>query len=95
MQTATVTAGFQLLPDGKDMNTDGMIPEVIEVVRDSGLKYEIGPMETVVEGNLHEVFELLEKAQRVGINTGAAECITNIKVHYKPNGVAIEDKAMN
>ncbi|SEN36993.1 Uncharacterized conserved protein YqgV, UPF0045/DUF77 family [Mesobacillus persicus] len=94
MHNATVTAGFQVLPDGKDMNTDGMIPEVIEVVKDSGLKYEIGPMETVVEGNLHEVFELIEKAQRVGINTGADECITNIKIHYKPNGVAIEDKVV-
>ncbi|WP_332698336.1 thiamine-binding protein [Halalkalibacter lacteus] len=93
METATVTAGFQILPDGRDMNTDGMIPEVLEVVKDSGLKYHIGPMETVIEGNLHEVFELIQTAQQVGINTGASECITNIKVHYKPNGgVTIGDK---
>jgi uncharacterized protein YqgV (UPF0045/DUF77 family) len=46
---ATVTAGFQLLPDGKDMNTNGIIPEVIELVKNSGLKYNIGPMETVKE----------------------------------------------
>ncbi|MFC0472593.1 MTH1187 family thiamine-binding protein [Halalkalibacter kiskunsagensis] len=89
---ATVTAGFQVLPDGKDVNTDGMIPEIIEVVKDSGLKYDVGPMETVVEGNLHQVFELIQKAQQVGINTGASECITNIKIHYKPNGVTIGDK---
>ncbi|WP_227935926.1 thiamine-binding protein [Alkalihalobacillus deserti] len=89
---ATVTAGFQVLPDGKDMNTDGMIPEIVEVVKESGLNYNIGPMETVVEGNLHQVFELIQKAQQVGINTGATECITTIKVHYKPNGVTIEDK---
>ncbi|WP_100405206.1 thiamine-binding protein [Bacillus solitudinis] len=92
MTTPTVTAGFQVLPDGKDMNTDGMIPEIIEVVKDSGLKYEIGPMETVIEGNLHEVFNVMQKAQEVSINTGASECITNIKVHYKPNGVTIGDK---
>ncbi|MFC0558474.1 thiamine-binding protein [Halalkalibacter alkalisediminis] len=89
---ATVTAGFQILPDGKDMHTDGMIPEIIKVIKESGLNYHVGPMETVVEGNLHQVFELIQKAQQVGINTGASECMANIKVHYKPNGVTIADK---
>ncbi|MEB1808566.1 MAG: thiamine-binding protein [Bacillaceae bacterium] len=91
---ATATVGFQILPDGKDMNTNGMIAEAIEVVKNSGLKYELGPMETVVEGELHEVFELIQKTQQVSMNTGASECITNIKVHYKPQGVKITDKLM-
>ncbi|ARK30166.1 thiamine-binding protein [Halalkalibacter krulwichiae] len=92
--TATVAAGFQVLPDGRDVNTDGMISEIIEVVKDSGLTYAVGPMETVVEGNLHEVFDVIQKAQQVGINTGATECITNIKIHYKPDGVSIGDKLL-
>ncbi|GAE25600.1 hypothetical protein JCM9140_1604 [Halalkalibacter wakoensis JCM 9140] len=89
---ATVTAGFQILPDGKDMHTDGMIPEVLNVVKESGLEFYIGPMETVVEGDLNEVFELIKKAQHVGIEAGAGECMTNIKIHYKPSGIAIEEK---
>lgn len=90
----TATAGFQILPDGKDMHTDGMIPEVIKVVKESGLNYQIGPMETVVEGNLHQVFEVIQTALQVGINTGAQECMTNIKVHYKPNGVSLVDRTL-
>ena len=42
---ATVTAGFQVLPNGKDMDTDGVIPKIIEVVKESGLNYHVGPME--------------------------------------------------
>ncbi|MCL7749501.1 thiamine-binding protein [Halalkalibacter alkaliphilus] len=86
---ATVTAGFQILPNGKDMHTGGIIPEVLNLVKESGLEFHIGPMETVIEGELEEVFEVIKEAQFIG---GAPECITNIKVHYKPSGVAIEDK---
>ncbi|MBP3950080.1 thiamine-binding protein [Bacillus suaedae] len=89
---ATVTAGIQVLPNGKDMNTDGMIPEIVDLVKESGLKYHIGPMETVVEGRLPEVFELIEHAQQVSIQTGATEVMSNIKIHYRPDGVEINDK---
>ncbi|KIL49286.1 thiamine-binding protein [Jeotgalibacillus soli] len=89
---ATVTAGFQVLPNGKDVNTHGVIPQVIEVVKESGLKYHVGPMETVIEGQLHEVFALIKLAQQVGIDAGANEVITTIKIHYKPEGVSIEEK---
>ncbi|GAE36945.1 thiamine-binding protein [Halalkalibacter akibai] len=90
--STTVTAGFQILPNGRDMNTDGMISEIIKVVEESGLNFKVGPMETVVEGNLHDVFTLIQKAQQVGINSGATECMTNIKVHYKPSGISIVEK---
>lgn len=89
---ATVTAGFQVLPNGKDVNTDGVIPKIIEVVKDSGLKYDVGPMETVIEGTMDEVFSLIKQAQQVGIDEGASEVLTNIKIHYKPNGVSIKEK---
>ncbi|MDT8862169.1 thiamine-binding protein [Alkalihalobacillus sp. MEB130] len=89
---STVTAGFQILPNGKDMHTDGVIPEVLNLVKESGLEFYIGPMETVIEGDLNEVLEIIKKAQHVGTEAGASECITNIKLHYKPSGIEIEDK---
>ncbi|RBW69978.1 thiamine-binding protein [Bacillus taeanensis] len=89
---AAVTAGFQVMPNGKDVNTDGVIPEMIKVVKESGLNYEIGPMETVVEGDFDEVIRVIKSAQQVGINMGADEVMTTIKVHYKPDGVSIKNK---
>ncbi|WLR53302.1 thiamine-binding protein [Bacillus tianshenii] len=87
-----MTAGIQVLPNGKDMDTDGLIPKVVEVVKNSGLKYEVGPMETVVEGNVKEILNLVEEAQQVGVDSGAKEVITNVKLHYKPEGVTINNK---
>lgn len=90
---ATVTAGFQVMPNGKDVNTDGVIPEMIKVVKNSGLEYDIGPMETVVEGDFDEVLRVIKSAQQVGINMGADEVMTTIKMHYKPDGgVSIKNK---
>ncbi|TXC91362.1 thiamine-binding protein [Metabacillus litoralis] len=89
---ATVTAGFQVLPNGKDMNTDGVIPQMVDVIKASGLKYEVGPMETVVEGNFDDIMLLIKTTQQVGIEMGATEVLTNIKLHYKPDGISIANK---
>ncbi|MBM7605599.1 uncharacterized protein YqgV (UPF0045/DUF77 family) [Metabacillus crassostreae] len=89
---ATVTAGFQVLPNGKDMNTDGVIPQMVDVIKASGLKYHVGPMETVVEGNFDDIMLLIKTTQQVGIEMGATEVLTNIKLHYKPDGVSINNK---
>lgn len=89
---ATVTAGFQVLPNGKDMNTDGVIPQMVDVIKASGLKYEVGPMETVVEGNFDDIMLLIKTTQQVGIEMGATEVLTNIKLHYKPDGISIDNK---
>ncbi|UTR12308.1 MULTISPECIES: thiamine-binding protein [Evansella] len=93
---ATVMAGLQVLPNGKDMDTDGILPHVVKVIKDSGLKYEVGPMETVVEGSMEDVMELVTKLQGETANQdGIEEVITNIKLHYRPDGVSMEDKKTN
>lgn len=89
---STVTAGIQVLPNGKDMETEGAITKIVELIKKSGMNYQVGPMETVVEGQLDDVFHIVKQAQVVGINMGADEVITNIKIHYKPSGIAVEDK---
>ncbi|MDV2686366.1 MTH1187 family thiamine-binding protein [Alkalihalophilus lindianensis] len=89
---ATVTAGFQVLPNGKDMKTDGVIPKIVEVVQNSGLTYHVGPMETVIEGDIDDVLSVIKTAQQVGIDEGAQEVLTNIKLHYREDGVSIKEK---
>jgi uncharacterized protein YqgV (UPF0045/DUF77 family) len=92
---ATVTAGIQVLPNGQDVDTYGVIPGIIGSVKESGLKYKVGPMETVVEGEIDEILFLIKNLQQDSIKLGASEVMTNIKLHYKPNGVTIDDKLTN
>ncbi|WP_223700908.1 thiamine-binding protein [Sutcliffiella deserti] len=92
---AANTVGIQILPNGKDVDTDGIIPSIVKVFKDSGLPCHVGPMETVVEGTLDEIFSLIKQAQQVGIDAGATEVLSNIKIHYKPDGLKLEDKLTN
>ncbi|MFC4321383.1 thiamine-binding protein [Litchfieldia salsa] len=92
MGMGKITAGLQVLPNGEGMDTDGVIPVIVEAIKESGLKYDIGPMETVIEGSYEEVMLLIKKTQAIGIEMGASEVITNLKLHYKPDGITIKNK---
>ncbi|MFA9556341.1 MTH1187 family thiamine-binding protein [Evansella sp. AB-rgal1] len=89
---ATVMAGIQVLPNGKDMDTNGVLPKLIEVVDESGLDYKVGPMETVVEGSMDEVMELVIKLQGEAMTEQTEEVLTNIKLHYRPDGIKMDQK---
>lgn len=87
-----VNVGFQVLPKVADGNTYEVVDKAIEVVQQSGVKYEVGPMETVMEGELDRLMGIVKQAQEACITAGASEVMTFIKVHYRPEGVTIDEK---
>ncbi|MCL5289659.1 MAG: thiamine-binding protein [Bacillota bacterium] len=87
-----VNVGFQVLPKVADGNTYEVVDKAIEVVQQSGVKYEVGPMETVMEGELDRLMGIVKQAQEACIAAGASEVMTFIKVHYRPEGVTIDEK---
>ncbi|NGP44658.1 thiamine-binding protein [Bacillaceae bacterium SIJ1] len=90
---ATMTVGLQILPNGKDAHTHGGIDHILDVVKGSGLSYVIGPMETVIEGELHEVMSVVQKAQQVCVDApDVEEFSATIKTHYCASGISIEEK---
>jgi uncharacterized protein YqgV (UPF0045/DUF77 family) len=86
------TVGFQVLPNGKDVDTHGILEAVVNVVKEADVKYDIGPMETVMEGRLPDLLEIVSRAQQVAIDEGASEAITNVKIHYRPSGITLDEK---
>ncbi|TSB47192.1 thiamine-binding protein [Alkalicoccobacillus porphyridii] len=91
---STVTAGIQILPNGKDDHTDGILTEIVRVIQESGLTYEVGAMETVVEGELDTVFAVIKKVNDKSIDLGANEVHSHIKMHYRPSGISINEKKL-
>lgn len=87
-----VNVGFQVLPKSKEKNSYELVDKAIEVVAASGVKYEVDPMETVMEGEYDRLMEIVKKAQEAVITAGADEAMTFIKVHYRPEGVTIHEK---
>jgi len=64
-----------------------IVDAVIAVVKKSGVTYEVGPMETTMEGDLDTLLAIVREAQDVVIKNGAASVFTNVKIAYNPKGV--------
>jgi len=89
----SVNVGFQVIPKSEGQNTYDIVDKAIQVVQESGVKYEVGPMETVMEGELDELIEIVKRAQDACIEAGASEVMTYVKIHYRPHkGVTINEK---
>lgn len=93
MMENTINAAIQIVPKSKERHIYDIIDEAIAVIQNSGLKYMVTPMETVIEGRYIEVFEVMQKAQEVALSAGADELLVNIKLHIrKEEDVTFEEK---
>lgn len=90
--TATANVGLQVLPGVPPEEVYPVVDKVIAMIAQSGVTYEVGPMETTMEGDLDELLELVKKAQHLCIEAGAGSVMSIVKIHYKPKGVTIDEK---
>ncbi|UOQ92411.1 thiamine-binding protein [Halobacillus shinanisalinarum] len=82
---------IQILPKTKE--GEDVIPYVdhaISVIDASGLKYEVHPLETTIEGNLSEILPLIEKVNEAMVEKGSTNVISQIKVLYQPIGASMD-----
>ena len=79
------SVSFQVLPKTtSDKETIKIVDEVIAMIKKSGVNYEVGPMETTMEGDLKTLLKIVEKAQYICIKAGARGVFTNVKIAYNP-----------
>ncbi len=79
---------LQVLPSAKNHKDSlRIIDEIIKVIDESGLNYEVGPMETSIDGELGELLDLLKKTQELTIDKGAKAVFSNVKIIHNPTGV--------
>ncbi len=88
----TINLSFQVIPKVPDSETYRVVDAAIHVVQESGVKYEVGPMETTMEGELDDLLEIVKKAQQVCVDEGAERVMTLIKIDYHPKGVTMDEK---
>ncbi|SMO84596.1 MTH1187 family thiamine-binding protein [Melghirimyces algeriensis] len=84
---------LQILPRAAgDQEVYDLVDKAIQVIERSGVKYEVGPMETTMEGDYDQLMEIVKKAQEAVIQAGSEQVMSIIKVDYKPTGVTMEEK---
>lgn len=87
-----VNVSLQVSPRVKDERIYEVVDKVIEYIDSRGVKYEVGPMGTTMEGELDELMEIVKEAQKICTHEGATRVLSIIKIDYKPEGVTMHEK---
>lgn len=83
---------LQVVPNVPEEELYPVVDKVIELIRESGVKYVVGPMETTMEGDLRRLLEIVARAQEICVKNGASRIISVVKIDYKAGGVSIDEK---
>lgn len=87
-----VNVSLQVIPKVADEKLYDVVDKVIAYIDSCNVKYEVGPMETTMEGELDELLEIVKKAQEICVAEGASRVLSVVKIDYKPEGVTMLEK---
>ena len=83
-----INLGIQIVPKSKSKDTYALVDKAIEVIQQSGVKYEVTPFETVMEGPQDTLMEVARKAQEAVLEAGAEEVLVYYRMHIKKDSDA-------
>jgi uncharacterized protein (TIGR00106 family) len=89
---ASVNVSLQVIPCLPESQVYPVVDKVIDLISKSGVKYEVGPMETTMEGELDTLLEIVKKAQELCVLEGASRVLSVVKIDYKKEGVTMDEK---
>lgn len=89
---SNVNVSLQVLPVVPDEDIYDVVDKVIEYIDESGVKYEVGPMETTMEGDLDLLLQIVKESQEICVKEGASRVVSIVKIDYKSEGVTMDEK---
>ena len=79
-----IVADFALVPMGSGTSAAKYIRPVYDMLKESGVKFVPGPMSTSVETKtFKELFDIIEKANKMLTEMGVQRVITSVNVDYR------------
>lgn len=87
-----INVSLQILPVVPEEKIYPVVDQVIKFIDQSGVKYEVGPMETTMEGEWDTLFSIVKEAQKICVEYGASRVVSVVKIDYKPEGVTMDEK---
>lgn len=86
MHSYLINASIQLLPVVQDRHPYEWVDEAIAVIRQSGIKHEVGPFATVLEGTYAEVMDVIHRVNEHLVSHGCPEWITSLQIQIRSKG---------
>jgi len=86
MHNYIINASIQIVPVVQDRHPYEWVDEAIEVIKSSGIKCEVGPFATVVEGKYEQVMQVINAINEHLEQRNCSEWITNVQIQIRSNG---------
>jgi len=88
-----INVALQILPRSSTKDTYSIVDEAIEMIKQSGIKYQVCPFETVLEGYYDEIMILIKKIHEQCYQSDTETMMTYIKIQTSAKtDVTIDDK---
>jgi uncharacterized protein (TIGR00106 family) len=93
MNEIPVNIAIQLLPLCEKEKALDYIDQAITIIKHSGIKYEVGPFETTLEGDYNKIMNIVTSIKEEVLNSGANDIIINLKISAsRVKLLSIDDK---
>ena len=82
---------IQIIP--KTKNNEDVIPYVdraIAVIAESGVPYQVNPLETTMEGDLDRLLAIVQQMNAAMVEMGSTSVISQVKIYFNPEGASME-----
>ena len=83
MHNYLINASIQILPIVHDKHPYEWVDEAIAVIQQSGVKYQIGPFATVLEGTYEEVMGVVNKVNEHLLSQNCNEWIASVQLNIR------------
>ncbi|AJE51287.1 MTH1187 family thiamine-binding protein [Paenibacillus polymyxa] len=87
---ANTLLSIQVIP--KTPNNEDSYPYVdkaIEVIQRSGVKHQVNPLDTTMEGELDELLKVVKDLHEALTEAGSPSVISQIKIAHNPQGISM------
>ena len=85
MHAFIVNASIQIVPVVQDRHPYEWVDEAIAVIQQSGIKYEVGPFATLLEGTYEDVMKVVNSINEYLFSRDCNEWICNVQVQIRSN----------
>ncbi|MCM3663107.1 thiamine-binding protein [Mesobacillus subterraneus] len=87
---ANALISVQIIP--KASSTEEVVnyvDEAINIIDQSGVNYEVHPLETTMEGDLEHLLAVIAEMNKKMIEVGSPNVISQVKILYQPDGITM------
>lgn len=87
-----VNLSLQIVPVVPEAEIYSIVDAVIAFISSHHIPYEVGPMETTMEGELELLLSIVAGAQKICTDLGVERILSVIKIDYRSSGIKMNEK---